>query len=178
MRQIAQQAASLTFTLLAIAVVGTAAATSPQKKKASAAHDASDALRVEDYALYDPARYPVPASPAGDHSNHPIPPAHLPLKPIQPPVLAKPAAPSWVTQGAWLRPALAQWAKRAGWGIRWLDATGKPTDTDRHLDAPLHFTGDFPDAVRQCIELYAKAGDHLAYDAYPTSKIIVITETN
>jgi hypothetical protein len=128
------------------------------------------------------------AKPCSDQATT-IPAAKLPLKPLEPPHADKPVVatpkpapkaplPVWTTKGEWLRPALADWAKQAGWRIRWLDSTGKPTDTDRKLDNPLRFEGSFQDAVKQCIELYAAAGDHLAFDSYPLSKMIIITETN
>lgn len=185
---------------IALALAGTAHAGNKAKSsQPEQAQEQAVTLKIEDAAVYNPDQFPV-AQNSVPTSAKPVPAATAPLKPIDPPkapdankasVPVKPIAPpkpadpgqtakTWTTDGDWLRLALNAWADQANWHIEWVDGTGAPLpeEWDRRLRVPLHFDGSFPDAVKQCIELYASHGDHLVYDSFPPSRVIVITETN
>lgn len=86
-----------------------------------------------------------------------------------------PIAQSWTTgTNTSLRMVVLDWARRAGAKVIW-QAT-----TDRNIEAPLNFSGSFPEAVHGLFDLYGKTRKPLFVDSYPTQRppLILVTEAN
>lgn len=83
-----------------------------------------------------------------------------------------PAVVSWnASVGSTLRQSVEAWAKRADWHVIW-----EADDLDYPIDAPLHFTGSFTDAISKIFPLYDGARRSFAVDGNTEQHIVHVSE--
>ena len=87
----------------------------------------------------------------------------------------KPAAPTaqaWdASVGSSLRKTVESWSARGGWTVDW-----QADDLDYPIDAPLHFTGSYEEAIYGVFSLYKSAKRAFVVDGRRKQKLLIITE--
>ncbi len=79
---------------------------------------------------------------------------------------------NWDAQvGSTLRQSVEEWAKRANWQVIW-----EPEDLDFTIEAALHFTGSFDQAIAQVFPLYDSARRSFVVDGNDEQKLLIVSE--
>ncbi len=103
----------------------------------------------------------LPATPASKVSVMPI---------AKPP--APPPKPMWDVQvGESLRKAITRWCQRAHYTLDW-----RAEDLDYPIEAPLHFTGSFEEAVTGIFKLYDQAPRSFIVDGRIAQSRLIVSE--
>ncbi|KAG0189380.1 hypothetical protein DFQ28_003506 [Apophysomyces sp. BC1034] len=85
---------------------------------------------------------------------------------------SKPVQMAWVAKsGSTLRESVRDWAKKAGWELRWM-----PDDLDYPIIGNLTYDGTFESAITGIFRAYEKAERPMLVDGNPKQKVLVITE--
>lgn len=85
---------------------------------------------------------------------------------------APPPRPVWTARvGSTLRESVDSWAKTSKWRVIW-----ECTDLDYRIDAPLHFSGTFTEAVAEIFPLWDEADRSFLVNGNPDQRIVVVRE--
>jgi len=86
------------------------------------------------------------------------------------PLTAPPRLTFDAAAGPSVRSVIEAWAVQADWDVKWLAPIDYP------VPAPLSFDGDFLDAVRYALSMYARQDRPLTSDAYTHQTLVVVKE--